>query len=516
MLHHYKSKIIIFLVLITIFSFISSSVNSIYIDINENNELKKIQKAIDENNAKWIAEENNISNLPDNKMKLLLGSGIERFKNQTNQDTSMINVPDSFDWRNVSGIDYTTPVKNQADCGSCVAFGVLSAFEVYLKYNSDNLYNFDLSEGHLFFCGGGSCARGWWTKDALTRLKNTGVPDETCLPYDSKNTDCDNACEEWQKKVAKISAFKTATNSKLMKEAIVNNGPLVATFIVYEDFRFYNSGIYEHVSGSELGGHCVAIVGYDDDPGYWICKNSWGKSWGEEGYFKIKYKNCGIDQGSYYMELDNNNKPSNVNYFFSNITSTNAGENITFSTSSIDPDNNGIYYLFDWGDNSNSGWLSPQPSEEFKVISHSWSVKSTKSYDVKVKAMDIYGAESDWSEIIKINIYNNPPTKPSVEKTIIDGNEVYKVISSDPDNHLIYYLFEWKNGTNSGWIGPYKSSETCELERKHDNYVKVKAKDEHGAESTWSELSNSNFLGYQSVNKFLIFFKNFFESIIFK
>ena len=64
---------------------------------------------------------------------------------------------------------------------------------------------------------------------------------------------------------------------------------------MYEDFKDYNGGIYEHEYGPFAGNHLVAIIGYDDSQGYWICKNSWGTAWGEGGFFRIKYGECGID-----------------------------------------------------------------------------------------------------------------------------------------------------------------------------------------------------------------------------
>jgi len=57
----------------------------------------------------------------------------------------------------------------------------------------------------------------------------------------------------------------------------------------------YTGGIYEYKYGLFAGNHLVSIIGYDDTQGYWICKNSWGTSWGENGFFRIKYGECGID-----------------------------------------------------------------------------------------------------------------------------------------------------------------------------------------------------------------------------
>jgi C1A family cysteine protease len=72
---------------------------------------------------------------------------------------------------------------------------------------------------------------------------------------------------------------------------------------VYEDFvRYYTGGIYRHVSGGRGGGHCISIVGYDDESKSWIGKNSWGTRWGEDGFFQIAYGECAIDSSMYAVE----------------------------------------------------------------------------------------------------------------------------------------------------------------------------------------------------------------------
>jgi hypothetical protein len=75
--------------------------------------------------------------------------------------------------------------------------------------------------------------------------------------------------------------------------------------VVFDDFQnFHGSDIYEH-PGSEQGyptNHLVTIIGYNDDPGYWICKNSWGTGWGDNGWFKIAYDDCKIEQDTAHLE----------------------------------------------------------------------------------------------------------------------------------------------------------------------------------------------------------------------
>lgn len=70
-------------------------------------------------------------------------------------------------------------------------------------------------------------------------------------------------------------------------------------FTVYEDFMNYQSGIYSHTTGNQLGGHAVKIVGWglekSSGTSYWIVANSWGTSWGMKGFFNIKQGDSGID-----------------------------------------------------------------------------------------------------------------------------------------------------------------------------------------------------------------------------
>jgi C1A family cysteine protease len=92
-----------------------------------------------------------------------------------------------------------------------------------------------------------------------------------------------------------------------MKQALAEGGPIVATLTLYEDFRSYSGGIYQHTHGGFAGSHAVTLVGYDDTEGYWIGKNSWGVDWGEDkdgnadggGWFRIYFGQVGIDDYAY-------------------------------------------------------------------------------------------------------------------------------------------------------------------------------------------------------------------------
>ena len=73
-------------------------------------------------------------------------------------------------------------------------------------------------------------------------------------------------------------------------------------FMVYDDFFDYAGGVYRHTWGQYLGGHCVALFGYDAEG--WLCKNSWGPEWGEDGWFRIGFGECGMDNLYPFWAID--------------------------------------------------------------------------------------------------------------------------------------------------------------------------------------------------------------------
>ena len=91
---------------------------------------------------------------------------------------------------------------------------------------------------------------------------------------------------------------KIFTYMVLIKEDIYLHGPIESGFYVYSDFKDYKSGVYQRGKHTQLlGGHAVKIIGWgkENDTEYWIVANSWGETWGENGYFRIAFGECGIE-----------------------------------------------------------------------------------------------------------------------------------------------------------------------------------------------------------------------------
>lgn len=291
--------------------------------------LEAVQASIKEKAARWTAGENPVTNLSDEQKKCLLGvvrspetkERLERLRIFREQEALQkgpgglgaptgAEAPAAWDWRNAfGGHDWTTLPKNQGFCGSCVAFGTIGALEALYKILRAN-YNLvpDYSEAHLFFCNNRQCNwgepnYGWDVPYALDYLRDYGVPDDACFAYTDHDQPC-ATCPDWKQRVTQITGWKVITSQDEMKNWLANHGPLVADFDVYEDFRdHYTGGVYSHVYGKYLGGHCVLVVGYNDADKCWICKNSWfGTQWGEKGFFRIEYNQCTIDDEMYAIE----------------------------------------------------------------------------------------------------------------------------------------------------------------------------------------------------------------------
>jgi C1A family cysteine protease len=288
-----------------------------------NLKISDLHSAIQQSNARWIADVTNVSNLLEPEKLRRLGAkhpngaaGLQQREAAAKKShaaflsaavhAAAMAYPAAWDWRNAHGGNYVTPVRDQSSCGSCVAFGSIAAVEskVRIQQNSPNL-NVDLSEAQLFYCDASqdhcNCETGWWPAEALKFLTSDGVADEACFPYTPGDQPC-KQCSDWQFRATKVSGSHSITDRTAMKQWLATGGPLITCFTVYDDFFSYRSGVYHHVTGAVAGGHCVCVVGYDDHAQCWICKNSWGPGWGNGGFFQIAYGECGIDADMWAVE----------------------------------------------------------------------------------------------------------------------------------------------------------------------------------------------------------------------
>jgi C1A family cysteine protease len=215
-----------------------------------------------------------------------------------------------IDWRSKDNQNWVTPILNQGNCGSCVAFATVATLETQMNISHQYPWlNPKYSTEALFACGGGGCESGWWPSSAASFLKNKGVPDEACAPYTmgatGQDVSCSSICPDSAARSQKVSNVNTPRNAEAVKAAL-RHGPLVTTLDVYADFILYGSGIYKHTTGDYLGGHAVSIIGYNDEGRYWIIRNSWGADWGENGFGRVSYDDqSGVGDETWSFDVPN-------------------------------------------------------------------------------------------------------------------------------------------------------------------------------------------------------------------
>jgi len=260
---------------------------------------------IAEKRLNWLAAETSLARRSRSEKMKYLGLKISKAEEkrlqtisawdriQAGQRSPVYIYPGEWDWRNVSGKDWTTPIRDQKQCGSCVAFATVALIESNLEiFRRNPDLNPDLSEADLFYRGcGDCCGLGWDYVSALSYAQKEGIPDESCFPYGGEQT---TTCPDRAGRLIKIDSWKTLLSASKAKEHIVTRGPVMAGMSIYEDFYYYSGGIYKEAYGGYMADHAICIVGYNDAQGYWIGKNSWGTLWGEDGWFKIGYGECGI------------------------------------------------------------------------------------------------------------------------------------------------------------------------------------------------------------------------------
>ncbi|MBN2564317.1 MAG: right-handed parallel beta-helix repeat-containing protein [Candidatus Eisenbacteria bacterium] len=263
--------------------------------------LEEIRAAIEGRGAHWTADHTTMSGLSREELARRCGGGrppyVQAILDTLRPDPEVFErtYPEYWDWREMGGV---TPVKNQGGCGSCWDFAAVGATEGNLRIQEGVVM--DLSEQQGLDCNeGGSSCDGGWQGDVYHVFTDPGAVSETCMPYTAMEGDCrQRLCE----KVAIIDGYQYISGNVEAYKAALMEGPISTCYTVYEDFDAYSGGCYEHVWGSYVAGHCITIVGWDDSmcggSGAWICKNSWGGTWGVAGYFYIKYGDSGIGWGA--------------------------------------------------------------------------------------------------------------------------------------------------------------------------------------------------------------------------
>jgi len=203
-----------------------------------------------------------------------------------------------------------TPVKNQGDCGSCWAFSATGSIECNYAIAHGQLNS--LSEQQLVDCsvseGNLGCDGGEMDSAFKYVMKEGGLCSETEYPYTAKDGKCQSSTCGTKYDPVKSYTDVTKQDEQALEDAAVLGCVSVAIEADQFAFQYYSSGVLTGTCGTNLD-HGVLVVGYGTESGqeYWKVKNSWGTSWGEDGYVLI-CKDC--NQNGNQGECGINDDPS--------------------------------------------------------------------------------------------------------------------------------------------------------------------------------------------------------------
>lgn len=222
------------------------------------------------------------------------------------------------DWRLNGSV---TEVQSQgSSCqGSSYAFATTGALEAQYQRQTGQLIKF--SEQNLLDCTSNKkynnfgCRGGSVSESLKFVLDNNGIDTEQSYPYQGNTDNNDNStCQlnavQTNFTIKSINRITPPGLEWLLQTAIATIGPVAVHFDAsLESFQFYSSGIYYDFACSKTNGnHYGLAIGYgtENKLGYYIVKNSFGRSWGENGYVRMARflsNNCGIATNAIYALL---------------------------------------------------------------------------------------------------------------------------------------------------------------------------------------------------------------------
>jgi hypothetical protein len=308
--------------------------------------------------------------------------------------------------------------------------------------------------------------------------------------------DCDEKASNWAQRLVTVGSTGLVRGPTAIKEALINFGPVVTRLAQYEDIKSYTGGIYEHVWGEFTCYHANTIIGYNDDPGYWICKETAGEGWGEDGFLRIKYGECEIDETAYYFDGIGGNiqpcKPKNV-YPSDGASNVDTDVNIDWESGDINGDavEYSIYFNEGLAVNDNIELIVEGLTDNFFQVE---DLKKDTFYSFRIIVEDEHGSQHTSDDITFSTRLPLPPIIEGPMEAKIRRECTYTASPTDVDGVDYYWFFEWGDGEDSGWFGPHGPHDdvTASYSWQEEGDYTVKARyNQDGLKSDWGTLEVS-------------------------
>jgi len=244
-------------------------------------------KEIDAHNAKelsWKMGVNQFSDLTAEEFiaqhtgEMFIDADVPHFE----EDRVQEDLADSIDWVSQGVVNQ---VKDQGHCGSCWTFAATSTVESSYALATGKLLN--LAEQALVDCLGGNGCNGGSRDTGISHFKK-GACSTASYPYTATYGSCKEASCDKAVKAGEIAGAQDITASASSLKSALNSRP-VSISVQANSFQHYKSGVLQDPCSTKSHNHAIVAVGYGTDGGnaYFKVRNSWGSSWGEDGYIRM-------------------------------------------------------------------------------------------------------------------------------------------------------------------------------------------------------------------------------------